>query len=294
MTTTIDGLDVIDGETLLKTANTRLLRTGTTPVDELLSAGFDALHSRVTTPGGNQASRAAVARRGGLLPNVVHVISGPQRYLSGVLMRVAVMAQLPPANGGINARHVFYAEFNNHLDPYKLSRFAMERGLTPSRVLECIEVSRGFNWDQAVDIVARLLPLGIVDDSVVLVSGLTVGFDPTQTAHYEGLHAMIQGLKQCLRYKRVYVVLTAPVADGSTFKPRGGHNIAHFAGCMLSMSRPRPVSSGSTVHEWAMFKHPLYPERVLKCWNHAPAALARRKRGKGSDPATMHALEDFT
>nr|MDO8112686.1 hypothetical protein [Candidatus Sigynarchaeota archaeon] len=286
---TFGNVKMMDSETLVRTSSNDTLRTDTQPLDEILSPRYS---STPRTP----QERQIAARDGGLVPGILHIIAGPQQQLSKVLMRLAIMAQLPRVDGGVGASRVFYAELNNFFDPYQVSQIAMEKSLTPAKVLDKIEIARGFNWDQAIEIIAKLLPAkACCPGSVVLISGLTSFMDPADPAHFDGLREMIGGLKACQQNAApVYMVATVPIASGSMFKPRGGHLLYHFAGCLLAVSEPRETKAGSRVTDWVLVRHPAYGERTLQCWVHAPVAKTVKKaRSRKGDLSTFRTLEDF-
>nr|MDO8087013.1 hypothetical protein [Candidatus Sigynarchaeum springense] len=286
-----ENVKMVDSDALARASNGTILHTGTPPLDEILSPDYLASPKNVQ-------ERQKAARGGGLVPGILHVLAGPQHLLSRVLMRLAVMAQLPPVDGGAGAARVFYVELNNSFDPYLVSQVAMERSLNPASVLERIDIARGFNWDQAVEIVGKALPAKVVSRLVVLVSGLTTFMDPSDAASFEGLREMVGGLKRCQQAAPVYLVATCPVADGSTYKPRGGHMLYHHAGAIVVVNGPRETRSGSKLTEWVLVRHVAFPERVLQCWDHAAAEkkAARRLAGRTrkGDLSTFRTLDDFT
>lgn len=271
------NLKTLSGEELVRNFKKHVIRTETPPLDEILGPKFK--------PRGKNGGAS-----GGMMQGVLNLLVGPQKPLSRVLMRLAVMAQLPPVEHGIDANQVCYVEINNYYDPYYVSRFALSKRLTPANVHEKIMISRGFNQDQAVEIVANLLPEQVVPRSLVLISGLANYFDPREKGHFQGMREMVNGLKQCLSRPDVYMVATAPLADGSSIKPRGGTILAHFAGCIVVVSPGRKTRAGSTVTQYSLLQHPLYPQRHLKSWSHAA-----KKRGKSrvKDLASFRTLEDF-
>src|SRR5271157_3618587 len=272
----LGDVKLVDSETLARSSSNDVLVTGTQPLDALLSPSY-------TNVPKNLQNLQNAAKGGGLSQGILHVLAGPQHSLSRVLMRAAVMAQLPPVDGGVNARRVLYVELNNFFDPYAVSQIAMERSLTPTLVLDKIEIF------------AKLLPARIVPGCVVLVSGLTSFMNPADPSHFEGLREMIGGLKKCQQAAPVHIMTTVPIADGSMYKPRGGHLLYHFAGCIIAVSEPRETRSGSRVTDWVLVRHPGYPERTLQCWDHAaPAKAARKARARKGDLSTFRTLDDFT
>jgi hypothetical protein len=285
-----ENVKMTDSEALARASSSNaILHTETSPLDEILSPDYSA------TPK-IQQERQLAARSGGIVPGILHVLAGPQHYLSRVLMRLAVMAQLPPVDGGAGATRVFYVELNNFFDPYLVSQVAKEHSLNPASVLERIDIARGFNWDQAVEIVGKMLPAKVVPRSVVLVSGLTALMNPSDTTSFEGLREMVGGLKRCQQAAPVHLVATCPVADGSTYKPRGGHMLYHHAGVIVTVTEPQVTRSGSRVTDWVLVRHVAFPERVLHCWDHAAAVKKSEKRARGrkGDLSTFRTLDDFS
>jgi len=285
-----ENVKMTDSEALARASSSNaILHTETSPLDEILSPDYSA------TPK-IQQERQLAARSGGIVPGILHVLAGPQHYLSRVLMRLAVMAQLPPVDGGAGATRVFYVELNNFFDPYLVSQVAKEHSLNPASVLERIDIARGFNWDQAVEIVGKMLPAKVVPRSVVLVSGLTALMNPSDTTSFEGLREMVGGLKRCQQAAPVHLVATCPVADGSTYKPRGGHMLYHHAGVIVAVTEPQVTRSGSRVTDWVLVRHVAFPERVLHCWDHAAAVKKSEKRARGrkGDLSTFRTLDDFS
>jgi hypothetical protein len=292
MEITLDNVALVDSEAALRASHAfGALQTGTKQLDDLLAPAFDQAKGTAKKVPGLPAT-------GGILPGMLHLIAGPQRLLSRVLMRTAVMALLPPEQGGVNASRVFYAEFNNDFDPYFVSHVAMEKALTPARVLDRVEIARGFTWDQAVENVARLLPDKVAAEArpVVIVSGLTSLFDPRDRSHFDGLREMLAGVKRCLRTPPVFLLASTPIADGSVFKPRGGHLLYHVAACMFAVSEPRETRSGRRVNEWVLVRHPALPERTIQCWSDPPAPKhvpGRKGRARQDAMLATRTLDDF-
>ncbi|MFX0098909.1 MAG: hypothetical protein ACFFCS_04960 [Candidatus Hodarchaeota archaeon] len=274
----IAGIETLSGEELVRNFEKHVISTETPPLDEILAPKFKNM-------AGKQGNNS-----GGIMQGVLNLLVGPQKPLSRVLMRLAVISQLSPVEHGINASRVLYVEINNYFDPYYVSRFSLSKGLTPAKVHEKIMISRGFNQDQAVEIVANQLPKQVVPRSLVLISGLTNYFDPREKNHFQGMREMVNGLKKCLSRPDVYMVATAPLADGSAIKPRGGTILAHFAGCIIVVSPPKKTKAGSTVTQYSLIQHPLYPQRHLKSWSHA---ANKRVQSRKNDLSSFRTLEDF-
>nr|MDO8109613.1 hypothetical protein [Candidatus Sigynarchaeota archaeon] len=100
---------------------------------------------------------------------------------------------------------------------------------------------------------------------------------------------MIGGIKRCLERPPAWVVATTPVARGSVFKPVGGNNLLHFAGCIVAVTR-RQQSETTTVTEYRLVKHPQAPERVTKEFLVKQKTWKRKRKGELS---AFRTLEDF-
>ena len=253
-------------------------KTGTQALDALLSPGFPA-------DKGDPAKTT-----GGILPGVVHVLVGPTWLLARVLMHVAISCQLPVDKGGLGCERVIYGLFDNATDPHDMASEARALGMDPAVALERVVIARGFNWDQSVEIVAKKVPEQAAPGSVVLLSGLTSQMEPADPRSFEELQEMIGGIKRCLERPPIWVVATSPVAQGSVFKPVGGNNLLHFAGCIVAVTRRQQQSATTTIVEYRLVKHPQAPERVTKEFFVKEPARKRKRKGELS---AFRTLEDF-
>ncbi|HME51413.1 MAG TPA: hypothetical protein VKM55_04300 [Candidatus Lokiarchaeia archaeon] len=211
---------MLEGKVLLDLPPVPRLKTGTPALDALLSPDFpsDKGDPETTT--------------GGILPGIVHVLAGPTWLLAELLMHLAVASQLPVEHGGIGCERVIYGLFDNATNPNDMASEARALGVNPTDALDRIQIARGFNWDQSVEIVAKKVPELAIPNSLILLSGLTSQMDARDLLSFVGLQEMIGGIKKCLDKPPMYVVATSPVAQGSIYKPIGGHNLYHFAGCI--------------------------------------------------------------
>jgi len=268
---------VIESSNLLGTRPEPRLKTGTPALDALLSPGFPA-------DKGDPATTT-----GGILPGVVHVLAGPTWLLARVLMHIAISCQLPADKGGLGCERVIYGLFDNATDPHDMASESRALGMDPAMALDRVVLARGFNWDQTVEIVAKKVPEQAAPGTVVLLSGLTSQMDAADPRSFEGLQEMIGGIKRCLERPPTWVVATSPVAQGSVFKPVGGNNLLHFAGCIVAVTR-RQQSATTTIVEYRLVKHPLAPERVTKEFFVKKPARKRKRKGELS---AFRTLEDF-
>ncbi|MHA1892516.1 MAG: hypothetical protein ACTSYS_16100 [Promethearchaeota archaeon] len=254
-------INLVEGIDVLFASRKSILKTGTPAMDKILSTKLTGNYMREFDDENRNLN-------GGFTPGMLYLMAGPQKFLSTILMRVAVSAGLPFTMGGVNARKVLYVELNNHFDPYLVSELALSRGISPESIFNKMYIARGFNWEQSVELISHHVPSIVENDSVILISGITTWFKPNIARHHDNIKKMINGLKSCFQHENIYIIATAPLADGSNFKPRGGNNIIHFAGCVITVSQ-RITQSRSVITEYTLLQHPLIPQRTVIDWEHS-------------------------
>ncbi|NMC04664.1 MAG: hypothetical protein GYA24_05600 [Candidatus Lokiarchaeota archaeon] len=225
---------------------------------------------------------------GGLLHDILHVVAGPGRWTARLLEALAVSAQAPAGKGGAGCTRVAYVLCDNRFDPYHCTQVARAAGLDPGAALDCIAIARGFNWDQVVEACTRL-PGQVAPGTLVVVSGLTDPFDPAGKANFDGLREALHAIGRCFEHEPVYAIASAPVAQGSTFKPRGGHLLYHAAGCIVTVTR-EDLSATTQAMRYHLVKHPLKGEATATQAIVSPS----RKVKKGQDALrSFRTLDDF-
>ncbi len=194
---------------------------------------------------------------GGIEPGVVTLLYSASRRLSLCLQQLAVLAQLPQPDGGLNAARVLYVDAENTFDPYGIANFAVAHCLDPTRTLGNIFLARAFQWGQVVEIVREKLATAATakDTPLVCIAGLTTMLAPADQAGktgYEGVLQVIQGLKDLLAKTRdgPAIVATTRLHPVSPTKPLGGNALRHFAQVLVRVEdRPK-------VTEYILERHP--------------------------------------
>ena len=210
-----------------------LISSGDTTLDELLSGGFHR--------------------------NLNYLIYGDKKKTTNVLLTTAVIAQESRTNGGLGEGiKVAFIDGNNRFNPYNISKYAVSRHLSPRKVLESIIIARAFTWDQMVELLENRLSK-LEDVKVVLISGITNLFQSYEKRTFEDLLRAISGIKRIMERAKPLIVLTAPINEYSSFRPKGGKILSHF-GSVLAM-----INDDERYTEYVLVQHPYLPEnRVLK------------------------------
>ena len=218
---------------------------------------------------------------GGVQPEVTHLFYGAPRVTTRLLQRLAVFAQLPGPDGGLNAERVVYVDGENNFDPYALSQLAIERHLDPRKALQRIALARAFSWEQVVEIVAEKLtsPGGADGASLVCIAGITAMLVPGEPRHYQQLLQVVAGIKQLVARQRGQVTVAASTRlhPHSTYRPLGGNILCHFAAVLVRVEdRPKLV-------EYILERHPSRP----------PQRLLDFKPAQPHGPAKVRPLDHF-
>ena len=211
-----------------------LISSGDSTLDELLSGGFHR--------------------------NLIYLLYGDKKKTTNVLLTTAVISQKSFANGGLGEGiRVAFIDGNNRFNPYNISKYAVSRHLSPRKVLESIIVARAFTWDQMVELLENKLSK-LEDVKVVLISGITNLFHDYEKRTFEDLLRAIAGIKKILEKARPLIILTAPMNEYSSFRPKGGKILSHF-GSVLAM-----INDDERYTEYILVQHPYLPENRLLKW----------------------------
>ncbi len=218
---------------------------------------------------------------GGVQPETTHVFYGAPHVTTRLLQRLAVLAQLPGPDGGLNAGRVVYVDAENTFDPYALSQLAIERHLDPRKALQRIALARAFSWEQVVELVAEKLaaPGGADGAGLVCIAGLTTMLVPTEARHYQQLLQVIAGIKQLIarQHGQVTVVASTRLHPQSAYRPLGGNVLCHFATVLVRVEdHPKLV-------EYILERHPSRP----------PQRLLDFKPTQRRGPAKVRPLDHF-
>lgn len=218
----------------IKKTRLPLVSSGDSTLDELLSGGFHR--------------------------DLIYLIYGNKKKTTSILLSTAVLVQRSISNGGLGEGvKTSFIDGNNRFNPYDISKYAVSKNLSPRKVLENISIARAFTWDQMVELLeSRLATLDHV--KVVLISGITSLFQSREKQDFEDLLRAINGIKKILEKIKPLIVLTAPLNDYSSFRPKGGKIISHF-GSVLVM-----INDQERYTEYTLIQHPYLPENKLLKW----------------------------
>jgi len=217
-----------------KYINVPLVSSGDSTLDELLSGGFHK--------------------------DLIYLLYGDKKKTAEILLTTAVVVQKAFNNGGFGEGiKVAFVDGNNWFNPYNISKFAVSLHLSPRKVLENILVARAFTWDQMVELLEnRLSTLEHV--KVVLISGITSMFQDYEKQTFEDLLKAIGGIKKMLSKTKPLIVLTAPLHECSSFRPKGGKILSHFGSVLVL------INDNDRYTEYLLVQHPYLPENRLLRW----------------------------
>ncbi|MFX1275327.1 MAG: hypothetical protein ACFFBP_00115 [Promethearchaeota archaeon] len=216
--------------------NTRLplVSSGDPTLDELLSGGFHR--------------------------DLIYLIYGDKKKTTNVLLTTAVLSQRSFSNGGLGEGiRASFIDGNNRFNPYNISKYAVSQNLSPLKILENIIVARAFTWDQMVELLENRLSK-LTDVKVVLISGITSLFESHEKQIFEDLLRAIGGIKKILEKVRPLIVLTAPLNEYSSFRPKGGKILSHFGSVLVMINEEERYT------EYVLVQHPYLPENRLLKW----------------------------
>lgn len=267
---------------------------------------YERLKAYPPLPSGDKYLDALLG--GGFRRGLVHLIIGPRKKNTEILLRTAVKSFMPRVNSGLNMHKVAYIDGNNRFSPYFLSQMAQSMNMNPRDVLSNIYVARAFNWSQMVEIteikLTKMQGVGLV-----LIDGLTSMFedehniqagkqftrrnkddllasnqnppifsdippDPTLNLKpYEDLKCAINGIKKVIAVNEPIVIITAPKHPQSLHKPVGGTLLTHF-GCVIV-----ELIETDRFMEYILAQHPFMPQKRVVRWNSiAQQIMARHFR----------------
>ena len=220
---------------------------------------------------------------GGFRKGLVHLLIGPRKVNSRILLKTAVSAFLPKADGGLNAHKVVYIDGDNRFAPYLISQYALSMNLNPRKILSNIYVARAFNWSQMVEIAQiKLSKMDGVD--LILISGLTGMFEIDNTQNnslgrnnnnlnqkpFNDLKNAINGIKKAIANSEPVVVITAPKHKESFCKPVGGKILTHF-GCVIIEIIPQERRT-----DYILTQHPFIKYKKVIKWNRITDQIMER------------------
>ncbi|MBD3351476.1 MAG: hypothetical protein GF364_08310 [Candidatus Lokiarchaeota archaeon] len=204
---------------------------------------------------------------GGFRMGLVHLLIGPRKENSKILLKAAVRSFLPRTERGLNAQKVVYIDGNNRFNPYCLSQFALSLNLNPKLILSKIYIARAFNWSQMVELAqVKLKEIDGID--LVLIDGLTSMFtvkngkkESLEQKTFKDLKNAINGIKKSIEKSEPIVIISAPKHPDSLYKPVGGKILTHF-GCVII-----DILQKERMTEYILEQHPFIKRKKVIKWN---------------------------
>ncbi|MHA1917250.1 MAG: hypothetical protein ACTSUV_02925 [Candidatus Ranarchaeia archaeon] len=219
-----------------KPNNTPKLKTNITEFNELLGGGFEK--------------------------GLFYLIYG-ERFITKLLISLLVNAQLPNTYGGINTS-VVMIDGENSFNPYSIAHLAAEKGLSPTKALENIQIVRVFNQVMMEETILKNLS-EIVEkkkSKLILVTGLATHL-LAEGYKIKDAKKMTQEaitLRNIAMRNNAIVVASTPKAPNSDWKPSGGTALQHTAQVHVAVVRRKNLT------EFFLMKHPSIPNRKTILW----------------------------
>ena len=161
---------------------------------------------------------------------------------------------------------------NNRFNPYTVSKLAVSKGISPSKALNSVLISRAFTYEQMVETLENKL-VELKKVGAVFISGITKLWPNYDQRTFEDLLKAIGGIKKILEKLRPLLIITAPKNDYSDYKPVGGNILYHFGHVLILIEvKERYV-------DYRLVQHPSLPENSLRKWR-----PRKPKRGLKASP----------
>jgi len=190
---------------------------------------------------------------GGFQKDTIYLLIGGRKPTSKVLVSTSVSAFVDRNFNKV----VAFIDGNNRFNPYNISKLAISRKMSPTRVLEHILISRAFIYDQMIEILENRIS-NLENVEVLLISGITSMWPNYEQRTFEELNRAFRGIKKVVEKSKPLIVMTAPRNSYSKFKPVGGNSLYHFGHVLVLMERTeREVI-------YTLLQHPSMPEKQLR------------------------------
>lgn len=217
---------------------------------------------------------------GGFHKDLVYLLYGDKAATTNILLTTSVISQKSYAHGGLRGNNVKIAfiDGNNRFNPYNVSKFAVSQNLSPRIVLDNILIARAFTWEQMIELLEHKLS-DLEEVKVVLISGITTLLQIYEKQTFEDILKAINGIKRILQKTKPLIVITAPLNEYSSFRPKGGKILSHFGNVLVL------ISDEERYVEYVLVQHPFLPERRLLKWKprRPKRSLANATRTKTLD-----------
>ena len=213
---------------------------------------------------------------GGFQKDLIYLLIGDRKPTSKILVSNSVSA----FDDNDFEKRVAFVDGNNRFNPYDISKLAVSRRLSPTKVLERILLARAFTYDQMIEILENKIT-HLENIEVLLISGITSMWPNHEQHSFEELLRAIGGIKKVVETSKPLIVITAPRNSYSEIKPVGGNNLYHFGHVLVL------IEQAENVVNYSLLQHPSLPEKQLRKW-----LPLQPKRGK-KDTFDYHTLDNW-
>ena len=211
---------------------------------------------------------------GGFRKDAIYLLIGDRKPTSKILVATSVSAF---KDRNFN-KYVAFIDGNNRFNPYNISKLAINRKMTPTKVLERILISRAFTYDQMIEILENKVT-DLENVEILLISGITSMWPNYEQNTFEELSRAISGIKKVVEKSNPLIVITAPRNVYSKFKPVGGNSLYHFGHVLVLMEQTdREI-------KYTLLQHPSMPEKEIK-------KFLPRKPKRGMKPSVNNTTLD--
>ena len=213
---------------------------------------------------------------GGFQKDLIYLLIGDRKPTSKILVATSVAAF---ADQNFNKR-VGFVDGNNRFNPYYISKLAVSRRLSPTKVLENILLARAFTYDQIIELLENKIA-NLENIEVLLISGITSMLPNHELHNFEELLKAISGIKKVVEKFKPLIVITAPRHECSEIKPVGGNNLYHFGHVLVVIEQTERFI------QYKLIQHPFLPEKALRKW------LPREPRRGKKHPFEYNTLDKW-
>lgn len=190
---------------------------------------------------------------GGFQRDTIYLLIGDRKTTSKVLVSTSVLAFV---DRNFN-KFVAFVDGNNRFNPYTISKLAINRKMSPTRVLERILISRAFTYDQMIEILENKIT-DLENVEMLLISGITSMWPNYEQQTFEELNRAFRGIKKVVEKSKPLIIITAPRNAYSEIKPVGGNSLYHFGHALVLMEQTEREIT------YTLLQHPSMPEKQIK------------------------------
>ena len=189
---------------------------------------------------------------GGFRRDTIYLLIGDRKLTSKVLVTTSVSAFI---DRNFN-KFVAFVDGNNWFNPYIISKLAISKKMSPTKVLERVLISRAFTYDQMIEILENKIT-DLENVETLLISGITSMWPNYEQHSFEELNRAFKGIKKVMEKSKPLIIITAPRNAYSKFKPVGGNSLYHFGHALVLMEQTEKKVT------YTLLQHPSMPEKQI-------------------------------